>query len=142
MLMAAFASTWYMTGLIVFVHVVHYPLFAKIGPESFSRYHEDHVRLTTFTVFLPMVVELFASVMLAYHDHTIAGSAGLAWAGLVAAVVTWVATGCLSVPLHDKLAFGFQSEIHHQLVATNTVRMVAWIVHSVIMTVIIARKLK
>ncbi len=140
MLLAAFASTWYMTGLIVFVQVVHYPLFAKIDPESFQRYHEDHVRLTTFTVLVPMVVELFASAMLAYQAS--AASAGLAWAGLVAVVVTWVATGLLSVPRHDKLALGFQADVHRALVGTNRVRLVAWIVHSVIMSVIIANNVK
>ena len=141
-LLAAFASTWYMTGLIVFVHVVHYPLFARIDPESFLRYHEDHVRLTTYTVFLPMVIELFASVMLVYHDHGTTVSSRLAWAGLAAAVVTWVATGCLSVPLHDTLALGFQAEAHSKLVATNGVRLVAWIAHSAIMLVIITKNLK
>ena len=139
-LLAAFASTWYMTGLIVFVHVVHYPLFAKIDPESFRQYHEDHVRLTTFTVLVPMVVELLASGILAYQAR--AASAGLAWAGLVAAMVTWLATGFLSVPLHDKLALGFQAEAHQSLVGTNRLRLAAWIVHSAIMSAMVFKSLK
>ena len=33
--LACLGSTLYMTGLIWFVHVVHYPLFSRVGWENF-----------------------------------------------------------------------------------------------------------
>ena len=47
------ASTLFMTGLIWFVQVVHYPLFDRVDPDSFRRYHADHTIATGFVVILP-----------------------------------------------------------------------------------------
>ena len=38
------ASTLFMTGLIWFVQVVHYPLFDRVESGAFRRYHADHTR--------------------------------------------------------------------------------------------------
>ena len=31
-------ATWFMTGVIWFVQVVHYPLMARVGAEGFAAY--------------------------------------------------------------------------------------------------------
>jgi hypothetical protein len=36
-LLTCVASTLFMTGLSWFVQVVHYPLFAAVGPDAFAR---------------------------------------------------------------------------------------------------------
>ena len=41
------ASTLYMTGLIWFVQVVHYPLLGAVGGSEFSAYEQRHMSLTT-----------------------------------------------------------------------------------------------
>ena len=51
------AATAVMTGLIWFVQVVHYPLFAAVGAEQFVAYEVAHQRRTSFVVGLPMLVE-------------------------------------------------------------------------------------
>ena len=49
------------------------------------------------------------------------------------AIITWAATAQLSVPLHDRLAAGFDSEAHRSLVRTNArIWTAAWIIHSLI----------
>ncbi len=107
-LLACLASTLYMTGVIVVVQVVHYPLFERVETTAFTRYHAEHVRLMTFVVLVPMVVELLSSAWLVFRcPH--GASPWLAWVGLTAAVVTWLATARLSVPLHDRLARGFRT---------------------------------
>ncbi len=140
-LLAALASAWYMTGLIAFVQVVHYPLFGKVGPEAFRDYHAGHVRLTTATVLVPMSVELLSSAWLVYRRPE-GATAGWVWAGLVAVVMTWLATGLLSVPLHDRLARGFDEGAHRALVGTNVVRAAAWVAHAGIMVVIAMKEMK
>src|SRR3954465_15471044 len=96
-LLACLASTLFMTGLIWFVQVVHYPLFAEVDPGRFPRYHAAHSRATTRVVIVPMVVELLSSVVLALRVGGGLDSA-LAWGGLVAAVGTWLSTIALQVP--------------------------------------------
>ena len=47
-------ATLYMTGLIWFVQVVHYPLMARVGEDGFAEYEKHHQRLTTWVVAPPM----------------------------------------------------------------------------------------
>ena len=56
------ASTLAMTGVIWFVQVVHYPLFASVGAEGFSRYEALHATRTGWVVAPLMLCELVASV--------------------------------------------------------------------------------
>ena len=51
------ASTLAMVGLIWFVQIVHYPLFAQVGREGFSGYEQAHQNRTTFVVAPLMLVE-------------------------------------------------------------------------------------
>ncbi len=48
------AATLFMTGVIWFVHVVHYPLFAGVGPELFPRYQAANTRRTGYVVMPPI----------------------------------------------------------------------------------------
>ena len=57
-------ATLAMMGLIWFVQVVHYPLYAKVGPQAFAEYHALHVSRTTSVVAPLMLAELGAAVWL------------------------------------------------------------------------------
>ena len=129
---ACLGSTAFMTGLIWFVEVVHYPLMDRVGREGFAAYHADHTRLTGRVVFIPMVVELLSAAWLV-ADRPAWLAPGLAWAGLTMALVTWGVTGLASVPAHHRLAAGFDPEWHRWLVTTNLVRTVAWTTHAAIL---------
>jgi hypothetical protein len=48
------------------------------------------------------------------------------WLGLTLLFVVWVTTAFVSVPLHAKLAAGFDPQAHAMLVGTNWVRTLAW----------------
>ncbi len=43
--LAHITATLYMTGLIWFVQIVHYPLFARVGNAEFSAYEQRHTAL-------------------------------------------------------------------------------------------------
>lgn len=117
-----------MAGVGWFVQVVHYPLFASVGTDAFPRYHETHSRLTTRVVLLPMVVELVGSALLV-ADRPAGVGAGLAWAGLALALVTWVSTAAIQVPRHRTLT----PEGVKALVAGTWVRTIAWTAHGGVM---------
>ncbi len=63
---AQVASTLTMFGVIWFVQVVHYPLFARVGADGFAHYASLHATRTTWVVAPPMLVELATSVALLY----------------------------------------------------------------------------
>ncbi len=120
------AATLFMTGVIWFVQIVHYPLFARVGAGVFSDYERDHAQRTGWVVGVPMLVELAAAVATA----VVLGGA-LAWVGLALLVVVWLSTGLLQVPAHRRLQRGFDAATHRRLVATNWVRTVAWTTRAV-----------
>jgi hypothetical protein len=130
-LLANVASTLMLVGLIWFVQVVHYPQFARVGAEGFAQYQSEHVRLTTWVVALPMLIEAVTSVVLVWQPP--ARNLRLAcWAGLSMVIVIWVSTALLQVPRHNALAMGLDSQAHRSLVSSNWIRTVAWSLHGVL----------
>lgn len=125
--------TLFMTGVIWYVQVVHYPLFARVGQAAFPAYHALHTQWTTAVVGLPMVVELLASVWL-LADRPPEVSLPVAGLLLGLTVVIWGVTAFVSVPLHGQLsARGFDLGVIEQLVRTNWIRTVAWSARSAIL---------
>lgn len=114
-------STWFMTGLIWFVQVVHYPLFELVGEAGFSRYEKAHARRTTWVVLPVMTLELACSAWL-WH---LSGSA-LSGVGLGLVVSIWLSTFFIQTPIHSQLSSGFQLRLWESLVKGNWARTVLW----------------
>ena len=124
-LLANAAATLFMTGLIWFVQVVHYPLFAFVSGPGAAAYAARHQALTTLVVGPVMLVELGASVWLAVSPP--AGVA--AWipsAALAALVAIWISTALWQVPLHQKLLAGHDASTIGSLVGGNWLRTILW----------------
>lgn len=125
LLIANAASTFFMAGLIWFVQVVHYPLFAAVGTAEFPAYSRLHQSLTTFVVGPPMLVEALTAGMLVVARPT-GVSAWLAWTGFALVIVIWASTALLQIPAHGRLASGFDASTAATLVSSNWVRTAAW----------------
>ncbi len=134
------AATLYMWGVIWTIQIVHYPLFARVGPEQWADYHAAHTRLMTGVVLPAMVTEIGASGLLALSRPAWL-SPGLLWAGFACAVLTWAVTFFVSVPLHDTLSRGYGLAAIHRLVATNWLRTAFWTAHALILLVQVWRLL-
>ena len=119
------ASTFFLTGVIWVVQFVKYPSFAFIDPKSFTKYHDDYRFWITPVVAPPMIVELLTAIFLVFYPPENIDSR-LVLFGLILTVITWASTFFLQVPLHEKLAAGFDAEIHAALVNTNWLRTAAW----------------
>ena len=115
------AATWYMVGLIWKVQVVQYPLFAAVGAERFPAYEAAHQRRTTWVVLPPMSVELASAVAIA-----VVTPGWAAWSGLALVAAVWGSTFAVQVPLHGRLARGFDAVAHRHLVVSNWFRTAAW----------------
>lgn len=131
-LLAHAAATWFMTGLIWFVQIVHYPLMGAVPGEGFPAYAKAHQRLTTWIVGPVMLIELAAAAMLAMGVNVGPDGRSLRWLGLAILVVIWVSTFAVQVPLHERLAKGLDRRVWRWLVVTNWARTVAWTARGVI----------
>ena len=135
------AATWFMTGVIWFVQVVHYPLFAKVGTEQFTGYALSHCNLTSSVVALPMVAQALLSLWVAASSTP--DNAVLLWVNFFLVLLIWVMTATCSVPSHNRLcADGFSELTHTRLVLTNWVRTALWSLCSVLVTIVLLRRLQ
>jgi hypothetical protein len=131
------AATWFMTGLIWFVQIVHYPLFAKVGAAAFKDYEHDHQRKTTWVVAPVMLIEAAAATILVVPLFSVADSR-LAWLGLALLAVVWLSTFLVQVPLHAALERAPSRETMDRLVLTNWVRTAAWTARAVVAGLMLA----
>lgn len=131
-------TTLPMVGLIWFVQVVAYPLFARVGSAEFTRYHEAHSFLITLVVGPLMMIELLAALAwVAEPGELVSRPVALAGLGLV--VLAWLVTGLVSVPQHAVLGSGFDARAHALLVSTNWLRTFAWSARGVGLLALLAR---
>jgi hypothetical protein len=125
LLLVHLAATGLMTGLIWFVQVVHYPLFAAVPADEFAAYERAHVSRTGALVGPIMLAEA-ASVA----GILLLAPAGvprwMAWAGLAMLAVLWISTFAVQVPLHRRLESGHDADVIRRLVLTNWLRTVFW----------------
>jgi hypothetical protein len=124
-LMLHVATTMFMVGLIWFVQIVHYPLFAHVGDNTFFSYHQRHIQRITFIVAPIMMLELATGLVLwfrtPFHPFWIINTIGMA--------VIWGSTAFWQVPLHNQLSLADGSArlaLIDQLVASNWLRTITW----------------
>lgn len=125
------AATWFMTGLIWFVQVVHYPLMGHLGADEAARYAVSHQRRVSLVVGPVMLLEGLTAVALVAsapgaRDRMLAG------VGLALLVFIWASTAVLQMPMHGRLLAGPDTAAHRRLVRTNWVRTLLWTVRGVV----------
>ncbi|MBL8085542.1 MAG: hypothetical protein JNN26_23150 [Candidatus Obscuribacter sp.] len=134
------AATWFMTGLIWFVQVVHYPLYDRVGSDAFVAYERIHCSLTTMVVAPVMIVELLSAVLLLFQRprcmHMPEAALNLALLGLI-----WLSTLFIADQLHGALASQFSQEAHRALVGWNWLRTAAWSLRAVLLAAVVCRGL-
>jgi hypothetical protein len=119
------AATLFMTGLIWFVQIVHYPLFKMVGIGEFERYERAHTRLTSWVVGPPMLIEAATSLYMVLRTPAEV-PAWQAWSGLALVALIWISTATLQVPQHRRLETAFEPSAHGRLVRTNWIRVLFW----------------
>ena len=125
------ASTLALFGLIWFVQVVHYPLFSLVGREHFVEYERLHQMRTTWVVAPLMSIEALTASLILVSNLT-SPERTLAWFGWILLLLIWLSTAFLQVPLHRRLAAGYDSQTATRLVRSNWVRTIAWTVRGVV----------
>lgn len=120
-LINTFAS-FFMTGLIWIVQLVHYPSFHYVGEDNFKAFQLHHVNSIDKIVIPVMVAELATSFGLAWAD----GFLSLNAIGFYLVILIWASTGLFSVPAHTKLESSKDDQAIKKLVSTNWFRTILW----------------
>lgn len=130
------AATAAMAGLIWFVQLVHYPLFAAVGREGFVAYEAAHMKRTSWVVGPLMGIEGVAALAIAALVRNEVGLA-LTIAGLVLLAVIHASTVFFQVPAHTKLAREYDDATQQRLVRTNLVRTIGWSARTAVATAMV-----
>ncbi len=123
-------ATTFLTGLIWFVQVAHYPLLHQVGPESFAAYERKHIRRTTWIVVPAMLVEAATAGLLVYRAFR-AGPPDLIFLNSIAVALLlgiWLSTAIVQAPCHRQLENGYDERVVNQLVLSNWLRAGMWTV--------------
>ena len=123
--LAHVGATLYLVGLIWIMQNLVYPAMGYVGENGYAAYHNLHTSRITPVVAPVMIIELLTAIYFVYApldgiDYR------YFWFGLALVLVIWVSTFFVQVPLHEKLAQGFDAEIQNKLVLTNWIRTIAW----------------
>jgi len=118
-------TTLFMTGLIWFVQLVHYPSFKFFDRSRGVAAAQFHQQRTGWVVMPVMLVELVSALLLLGSSWMyLHGS--LLWTNLAALVAIWLVTFRYLVPLHRRLAESYSEVSVNSLVRINWVRTVLW----------------
>jgi hypothetical protein len=119
------ATTMFLVGLIWMVQIVHYPLLAHVGDNTFLAYHKRHTQWITTLVAPLMLLELATGLLLwlmsPLHPFWILNTMGIA--------VIWGSTALWQVRLHKQLPLvdgAARLSLIHQLIASNWLRTIVW----------------
>jgi len=125
-------ATLFMTGVVWFVQVVHYPFFNFAAAQIRTEAAGFHQRRTSYVVLPVMIVELVTAVtLLGSSWMTRYGETILINLGLL--LLTWVITFSRFMPLYKELSRGFDSTLIKALESANWVRTSLWTVRSVVL---------
>jgi hypothetical protein len=110
-----FAVTWYMTGVIWVIQILHYPMLTS-DRQSF------HMTRVTYVVAGPMLVEAITGVWLWWQFRS-----DLLWlAASIALLLIWTSTFVLQVPAHRRLTEAWNAADHSGLITGNWIRTILW----------------
>ncbi len=132
------AATAFMTGLVWFVQIVHYPLLASVPTEVSADISARHQRLTGRVVGPVMVAEFATALYLIISPPEGLGPwwPSAAFAFLAIALATTV---LCSVPLHARMANGPDLVASNRLIKSNWIRTIAWSSRTIAVAVMAAR---
>lgn len=118
----------YMTGIVWFAQVVHYPLLDRGLRDNFPEFAREYQSRTTWVVLPGLVGELISTACLLWlwpSLPTIVGATSLA--------AVWISTYFWLIPAHQRLKRGFDAAVHRSLVRRNLPRALLWTLRSGVM---------
>lgn len=115
-------SSFWMTAVIWFVQLVHYPSFRYIELSNMIKFSTFHQQSISIIVMPAMLIELFTIILLL----SITGFNNTYIIQLVLLLLIWGATFLLSVPCHSKLISTPDYDTVERLIKTNWVRTIIW----------------
>lgn len=122
-------STLLLTGLIITVQFIHYPLWQYVSKERMIAFEKRHQKLITPIVSSLMIVEAITAFFL------LDGLKPLYIINFMALCGIWLSTFFLQVPMHYNLVHGVDLDRSiEKLIKTNYIRTFLWTFRAIALT--------
>lgn len=125
-LLILFACTMYMTGVIWFVQLAHYPLIHADTP------HHEYTKRMGLVVGPVMIAEMTLQIVWMIRATSTANLIAL-----LLLVVIWISTFFVQVPLHRALEMEHDTKIVQKLVRSNWLRTLCWTARAVLLGILL-----
>lgn len=122
-------ASFFLTGLIWTIQIVHYPGFKYIDKKNFSEFSQFHTSRITIVVLPLMLTELATAICLSYFDSLQNPSLNI---NLLAVLFIWLITILSSMKDHKKLAIDKSIKVIDHLIKINWLRTILWTTKSVL----------
>lgn len=116
-------STAIMIGLIWLVQLVHYPFFHRLREDDYHDHMNEHRLKISFIVIPVMLAELGSAIVLVTSDTRFQAEF---ITGIILLAGIWASTFFMQVPVHQKIAAGYDTLQVNKLVQTNWIRTILW----------------
>ena len=121
----------FMTGVIWFVQLVHYPLMSFVDPSTSAAFARANIARTAAVVGPVMLLEALTGLALLWRRPRNAGLSPLPLS-LALLAAAWVSTALSQFPAHRALAEGGGPRIIAGLIASNWLRTACWSARAVL----------
>ncbi len=118
-------TVWFLVGLIMTIHFVHYPSFHYVDRNQFSDFCRFHQFRITWIVVPTMILELLTGVFIVIQPSGL--EATLSYVNLAGLLTIWLITFIESGPLHIKLLKGYDKRLVDRLIKGNLLRTLLWL---------------
>ena len=133
-------TTFFMTGLIWVIQIVHYPLFEYIGKYEFIAYEKKHSKLISFIVAPMMLIELASAIIIIISNYFTGDLYILFTIAFLLLIIIWISTMLIQVPQHRILSYSYDLKVIKDLAKSNWIRTICWSLRSVILMYILYKK--
>ena len=132
-----FALFFYGLGAGMMDSFVVYHTWKFIGPSEFANAHmESGSRIVPFFVIPMLLMTIFLVLMFWYRPGVI--SRKLIWMALVCAIIPWLSSAFIQIPMQLELSKGKNEVLLQQLITTDWIRIIpTWLMAAIVFTMLV-----
>lgn len=122
-------------GVILIIQLIHYPAFLWVASADFATFHLQHTRVMGYIASPLMILELMlACIGLVYFLELSKWNLII---NFLLVLFLWSVTFFKSVPIHSVLAVTKDIDLIHQLISSNWLRTIGWVLKFMIALILV-----
>ncbi|MAI87886.1 MAG: hypothetical protein CMF98_01970 [Candidatus Marinimicrobia bacterium] len=123
-----FFLTFFMTGIIWLIQLIHYPSFSFIDKNMYSKFQTFHMNRISFLVGPIMILELLSGFYLLLFFYS---ESNFFVINFILNILILTMTIIVFGTIHKKLIEGFKFSLFAKLISMNWIRTILWSMKSI-----------